>query len=218
VKASQSVSIRVRAINEKGIKATGVIVGLTLYGKALPPGEPTGLTIAGGPGLITLSWTNPSDPDFSHIDIIEYEGMAQPSSPDEGTLVASISGSSLTRGGLAEMQTYWYWIRSVDTSGNTSDWIGPVSGTTTMMSVEDGSITETKIADDAVTTPKLAANAVVASKINVAELSAITANMGTLTAGVAKSTDGKFYIDLTGKYLAVYDENNVLRVKLGYLG
>jgi predicted phage tail protein len=149
--------------------------------------------------------------------------------------------------------TYWYWIRSVDTSGNTSAWLGPVSGVTQMtvidtINIADLAITETKIANDSISTPKLkansvdtnkitagavitekiatnaittdriAANAVTADKINVNDLSAVSANMGTLTAGVAKSTDGKFYIDLTGKYLAVYDENNALRVKLGYLG
>jgi len=62
----------------------------------------------------------------------EYKGTAHPGyDPSIGTLIASISGNSFTRGGLDDLQTYWYWIRSVDTSGNTSAWVGPVSGVTT---------------------------------------------------------------------------------------
>ncbi len=215
VRADQTVSVRVRAINEKGIKATGVTKGLTLYGKALPPGVPTGLVTSGGPGMVSLSWVNPSDADLSHIEILEFKGMAQPADPSEGTLVASIKGTSITRGGLDELQTYWYWVRAVDTSGNASAWIGPISATTTMLAVGEGSITETKIADNAVTTPKIAANAVVASKINVENLSAVSANMGTLTAGIAKSTDDNFIIDLTNRKIEIYEKKQTATVTAG---
>lgn len=47
-----------------------------------------------------------------------------------------------------------------------------------------GNITSTYIANGAIITDKLAANAVTAAKISVTELSAITANVGTLTAGL----------------------------------
>ena len=206
VRADQSVMVRVRAINEKGIKASGVTKGLTLYGKALPPGVPTGLVTAGGPGMVTISWVNPSDADLSHVEILEYKGMAEPADPSEGTPVASIAGTSLTRGGLDEIQTYWYWVRAVDTSGNASAWVGPISATTIMLGVGEGSITETEIADDSISTPKLQANAVTAQKINVAELSAIAGDFGIITAGIAKSTDEKFIIDLTNKVIEIYED------------
>ncbi len=215
VRANQTVSVRVRAINEKGIKATGVTKGLTLYGKAAPPGVPSGLSTAGGPGLVTVSWVNPTDADLSHVEVKEYKGMAQPSDPDEGDLVASISGTSLTRGGLEEVQKYWYWVRAVDTSGNASAWVGPISATTTMLSVGEGSITETNIADDAISTPKLKANAVTAEKINVSDLSAIKADLGVVTAGIAKSTDNKFIIDLTNRTLEIYDDVVSVQVLTG---
>jgi predicted phage tail protein len=202
--------------------------------------------------MIKLSWTNPSDPDFSHVDIVEYKGAAQPSDPSEGTLVASINSTSLTRAGLEEAMTYWYWIRSVDTSGNVSAWLGPVSGVTQMtvidtINIADLAITETKIANDSISAPKLkansvdankitagavttekiatnaittdriAANAVTADKINVNMLSAIAADLGTVTAGVAKSADGKFEIDLVNRTLKVFDDQGRLRVQLGKL-
>jgi hypothetical protein len=173
-----------------------------------------------------LSWDNPPDVDFSHVDIVEYKGTAHPGyDPSIGTLVASISGNSFTRGGLDDLQTYWYWIRSVDTSGNTSDWVGPMSGVT--KTTEIPLITETMIADDAISTPKLqtnavtsdkiAANSIVASKINVDALSAISADLGTVTAGVAKSADGKLEINLANRTIKVWDDNGVLRVQLGAL-
>lgn len=226
VRANQTLSIKVVAINTKGIKAPGVVTSIILWGKAAPPGPPTNLSVAGGAQHIALSWDNPPDVDFSHVDIVEYKGTAHPGyDPSIGTLVASISGNSFTRGGLDDLQTYWYWIRSVDTSGNTSDWIGPMSGVT--KTTEIPLITETMIADDAISTPKLqtnavtsdkiAANSIVASKINVDALSAISADLGTVTAGIAKSADGKLVIDLANRTIRVYDDNNTLRVQLGAL-
>jgi len=75
-----------------------------------------------------------------------------------GTLVASISGNSFTRGGLDDLQTYWYWDPKRRHLGQHSDWIGPMSGVT--KTTEIPLITETMIADDAISTPKLQTNAV----------------------------------------------------------
>ena len=60
-------------------------------------------------------------------------------------------------------------------------------------------------------------NTIVASALNVSTLSSITANIGTVTAGVAQSSDSKVIFDLTNKYLKVYDADSVLRVHLGYI-
>jgi len=225
IRSDQTITVKIVAINTKYIKASGVAANVTLYGKALPPGPPTNLAIAGGAQHIAISWDNPSDFDFSHVDIVEYKGTAQPGDVSLGTIVASISGNSFTRGGLDDLQTYWYWVRSVDTSGNTSDWVGPMSGVTKNTEIPE--ITETMIADDAISTPKLqtnaitssviASNAVTSDKINVANLSAINADMGTLIAGIAKSADGKIQLDLNNKRILVYDASGTLRVRLGAL-
>lgn len=42
-----------------------------------------------------------------------------------------------------------------------------------------------------------------AEYMNVSNLSALTSNMGTITAGVLKSADGKFVIDLNNKYISI---------------
>ena len=113
VRANQTLSIKVVAINTKGIKAPGVVTSIILWGKAAPPGPPDIIYQYLVAQDIALSWDNPPDVDFSHVDIIEYKGTAHPGyDPSIGTLVASISGNSFTRGGLDDLQTYWYWIRS----------------------------------------------------------------------------------------------------------
>ena len=50
-------------------------------------------------------------------------------------------------------------------------------------------------------------------------LSAISANLGTCTAGIVKSSDDKIALDLDNKWLKVYDDQAtpVLRVHLGYI-
>jgi hypothetical protein len=101
-----------------------------------------------------------------------------------------------------------------------------VSGGKTVMNgayIEDATITDAKIAN------------ISADKISAATLSAISANMGTITAGKLQSVDGRVAIDMTlGTFsvksgtsgarleikdnaIKVYDENGVLRVKLGDL-
>jgi len=228
VRANQTVSVRVRAINEKGIKASGVTKGLTLYGKAAPPGPPVGLSANGGYTYMDLSWTNPTDPDLSHIEIVEYTGAAEPSDPSEGSLVAIVDTNRYVRVGLENLTSYWYWVRAVDTSGNTSDWVGPVNGVTadsidleipeggwTVTDIADGAITTPKLNTNAVTADKIAANAVTAGKINVSSLSAIKADLGIVTAGIAKSTDNKFIIDLTNRTLEIYDDVVSVQVLTG---
>lgn len=94
-------------------------------------------------------------------------------------------------------------------------------------------ITAVKIAADAITANKIAADAVTADKINVSSLSAITANMGTINAG-SLNINNKFVVDTNGNtvissgssgarmeiknnVIKVFDNNGVLRVKIGDL-
>lgn len=64
-------------------------------------------------------------------------------------------------------------------------------------------ITADKIAADAITADKIQANAVTAAKINVSNLAAITANLGTVTAGVIQSSN--YVAETTGMKLNLTD-------------
>lgn len=92
--------------------------------------------------------------------------------------------------------------------------------------IVDGAITANKIMTDAVTANAIAAGAIVsthiaagavtATKIDVISLSAISANMGTITAGLIRSgtSGGRFQLDTTIG-LRIWDDSGNLRVILG---
>jgi hypothetical protein len=92
-----------------------------------------------------------------------------------------------------------------------------VDGTIVTDNLDASCVTADKIAALAVTAGKIDADAVTATEINVATLSAIAADFGTITAGVAQSSDAQFKIDLTNKWLKIWDDADVLRVHLGYI-
>lgn len=75
------------------------------------------------------------------------------------------------------------------TSGNISTYIANAA----IGSAQVGTLTANNIA----------AGAITAAKINVASLSSIAADVGTLTAGVLKSPDNKFIIDLNNKQIYI---------------
>jgi hypothetical protein len=59
------------------------------------------------------------------------------------------------------------------------------------------------IVDGTVIARNIAANTITADKLSVSSLSAIAANVGTVTAGVLKSADNKFVIDLNNKTITM---------------
>lgn len=71
-------------------------------------------------------------------------------------------------------------------------------------------ITSSNIASNAVTSFQIQAGAVTADKMDVTSLSAITARIGEL-----KTADTGARMELKDNLIRIYDENNVLRVKMG---
>lgn len=72
-----------------------------------PPGNPTGFT--GNPGLnnIALTWTNPSDPDFSAVRIMRRVS-GYPTDPTDGVLVYDGTLEAFDNTGLATGTRYYY--------------------------------------------------------------------------------------------------------------
>lgn len=81
-------------------------------------------------------------------------------------------------------------------------------------------VNEEQISANAISANLIQANAVTASKINVAQLSAISADMGTLTAGVVRDPNQRFVLDLAAVLQTISDAQStpVDRVKIGKLG
>jgi hypothetical protein len=95
--------------------------------------------------------------------------------------------------------------------------------------VKAGAITGVKIADSTIEAGNIKANAITAdaikageitaNKMDITTLSSIAANIGTITSGLLKSSDDSIQVDLTNKWIKVWDDQDtpVLRVHLGYI-
>lgn len=81
----------------------------------------------------------------------------------------------------------------------------------------DGTIITRNLSAECITAEKIAAGAVVAETIDVDALSAISADLGTITAGLARDADSEFQVDFNNKWLKVFDDTDQLRVQIGYI-
>jgi hypothetical protein len=84
-------------------------------GSQPPSGEVTGLTAIPGDKTITLTWTNPADEDFDHVEITFIPTAGGISQPIMVTGAQTRSVAGLTSG-----TTYTFTVKAVDTSGNKS--------------------------------------------------------------------------------------------------
>jgi hypothetical protein len=127
--AAQTYYVRVRGVNNLGVKSTYATANITASGDTTAPAVPTGLTATPSYQQIRLNWTNPSDNDFSHVEIQRREAG------DTFASIASVSGgrgeaAEFVSAGLDDETEYFHRIRSVDYSGNTSAYVTAVSATT----------------------------------------------------------------------------------------
>jgi len=126
-------TIRVRAVTVSGNKGPFVSATFTGGGDTTAPGLPTAISATGGFKYITIDWTNPTDADLNFVEI--YENTSNTSSG--ATKVGVSGGSTFTRTGLGLNQTRYYFLKSVDYSGNASAFTTGVSATTTYLDDPD---------------------------------------------------------------------------------
>lgn len=116
--------VRIRAINVAGVPSDWVAGTIAATGKDTPPGDPSSLMATGVVGGIRLVWTNAVDRDLAGIEVWE----ADTNDRATAALVNTVAGRAYDRLGLTEGVTRYYWIRSVDRTGNLSGW-HPASAT-----------------------------------------------------------------------------------------
>ena len=119
-------SIRVRAINTIGVKSDFITIEYTSYGDVTPPALIDNIIVKSGYKQLIINWTNPADTDFDYVEIFRNIVDNRVSSQKIG----NIRGTSYVDSGLAINETYYYWARSVDRSGNRSDYTTMFAGTT----------------------------------------------------------------------------------------
>ena len=126
-------TFRVRAVTVNGIRGAYSTVTFTGGGDTTAPALPTSISATGGFKYITINWTNPADSDLNFVEI--YENTTNTSTG--ATKVGISAGDSFTRTNLGLNQTRYYFLKSVDYSGNASAFTSGVSATTTFLDDPD---------------------------------------------------------------------------------
>lgn len=143
--AGDTVKAVVYAVYSTG-KSSGTTVQRTLTGDGAAPGAPSNLIAVGGFRTITLSWTSPDSPNFSHVEVWEsriYDNI------ESAERIAQAYGSEFVRSNCGVLETRWYWVRAVDTGGNKSEFTSSAFATTTALEMDDipdGTIQESHLA------------------------------------------------------------------------
>lgn len=133
-------SARVRAVDRSGNRSAFNTTPATVTGASdgVAPGAPTPATPTVSFGSINLSWTNTSDSDLAKMQIWVNTTNVLGSATPLTTVNASPGGSgSFAHTGLAVGLTRYYWLRSVDSSGNVSSFSASVTGTTPAIGFTD---------------------------------------------------------------------------------
>jgi len=107
-------TLLVKSIDTNGNISTGVSTTATPV-DSTSPSEVSNLTATAGDGQITVSWTNPTDSDFDHVELWSGTGGI----PDTG-YNDTITSSGTVISSLSNGTTYSLLVKSIDTNGNTS--------------------------------------------------------------------------------------------------
>jgi len=117
LKNGDAYTFTVKTVDTSGNASSGNTTDATptATSDTTPPGEVTDLASAAGEGEVTLSWTDPTDSDFDHVEITwdSTDGESQPKTVTAGTEQATITG-------LTNENTYTFTVKTVDSFGNTS--------------------------------------------------------------------------------------------------
>jgi len=173
---------RVRAIDWVGNKsAWSTTRNVTTAKDTTAPAQVTGLNAAASRTLVGLNWDANTEADLSYYEIqrdVDSEGA--PAGTWATIALAKLNfyvDQDFTDGEISGEDTFWYRVRAVDTSANEGDWADQTSAQLSQIAADH-------LAAGCITTVKIFAGAVTAEKITVAQLSAITADLGTITAGI----------------------------------
>jgi hypothetical protein len=133
MKELEEFTFRVRAVTLTG-KTSGFITDtITLQGDQTAPAIPGSIVATGGIQQIKLDYDLPSDGDLAYVEIFENTVDNRPGS----SLIVKTKSDQHTVTGLANNVTRYYWLRSVDRSGNISGYSATFSATTQKVVLDD---------------------------------------------------------------------------------
>lgn len=147
VAESGKYDFQVYGVSVSGRKTEILSTTYQVLGTMTPPGAPSSLTAVGDYRQIILSWSNPSSVDLDHIQIY----ASKTNDVTKATLLAKSTTTNFTHSGLEDSVTWYYWIRSANKRGMTSDWssrLGTSAMTRDVLSFLQNKITNSELAKD----------------------------------------------------------------------
>ena len=133
MKELEEFTFRVRAVTLTG-KTSGFISDtITLQGDQTAPAIPGSIVATGGIQQIKLDYDLPSDGDLAYVEIFENTVDNRAGS----SLIVKTKSDQHTVTGLGNNVTRYYWLRSVDRSGNISGYSATFSATTQKVVLDD---------------------------------------------------------------------------------
>jgi hypothetical protein len=182
--ANTAYDVQVRAVRNPGgpfYSAWAQNLNVTTVGKTAAPPAPTSPSCAGGYRQITLDWVASAENDIAWYEVYESADNVRA----HASRIALINGTHYVRPGLNLTDTRYYWVRAQDTSGNFSNYLGPVSATTLGVDAADitGQIVAGQIAANAITASNLI------SGLNVVQVVFAIGSANPATSNVAYETN-----------------------------
>lgn len=193
--------------NRSGWTTTSTIVTANDTGA---PAVPTSVSAVVGFELVIVKWTPPVDDDFDVVEV--WRSTTNDSAT--ATKIGESRGISHVDDKLSAI-TYYYWLKSRDTSGNTSAFhatqFAGLSATPLLISSAD-LVVNTAV----ITVAAQIANAII-TNAHITDLSAAKITAGTIAATLYLA-GWNITIDGQNSYILIRDNYGVNRAKIGKLG
>jgi len=181
VKPNTEYGVYVRAV-DRGGNATNwtTMVTITSAKDSTAPSAPS-ITLTEFFSAIRINISHGGEYDLDHFDIYK-------NSTNNSSTATKIGSTSTTRFVYTpgDRNTYYYWAKSVDNSGNVSEFSNVVSGKLLRVDtddLEDELITSQKLVDNAVTEVKVATGAITTTKISDGAIESPKIAAGAITSG-----------------------------------
>ena len=195
---SSNYDFRVKAQNLIGVRSSGTsLTNQALNGDTTAPSAPTSGAATGGIQTITAEWSNPTDIDFKHVEVFVNTTNSIPATP-----TAVVDGEEYIVTGLSGKETRYFWLKSVDFSGNKSAATASFSATAVKAlsgDIDNDAVGNAQIADNAVDTDQINDGAVDTDQIadDAVDITKIantlqSTNYVAATSGWKLTTDGTF--------------------------
>lgn len=126
-------AVRVRAVNGLNVRSPWATSQVASSGDTTPPNEPLSLAVSADYKQLAVEWINPADQDLAYIEVWRNTT----NNLSTATMIGTIDGTRFVDAPLGNNVTRYYWVRAVDYSLNKSDYVGPQSATTLLVTPDD---------------------------------------------------------------------------------